>query len=85
MWALSVSERAFLFRRRAMRIERVCSWCGKHVSWVEWEKPPDNALPITHTICPSCFAKLARGVEGIKAKTNNDEPKTNCHEKEIVK
>jgi hypothetical protein len=68
-----------------MRIERVCSWCGTHLSCVEWEKPPDHALPITHTICPSCSAKLARGLEGNEANNSNEETKTNCHEKEIVK
>ena len=68
-----------------MRVERICSWCGKHLGWVEWRKPPDSALPITHTICPSCSAKLARDLEDIETKNSNDESKTNYHEKENEK
>jgi hypothetical protein len=68
-----------------MLVERICAWCGKHLGWVEWTKPPDPALPITHRICPSCSAKLARALEGNEANNSNEEAKTNCHEKEIVK
>ena len=68
-----------------MRIERVCSWCGEHQGWAEWEKVPENAQPITHTICPSCFDKVVRDMELTEDESINDEPKTNYHEKEIVK
>ena len=67
-----------------MRIERVCSWCGEHQGWAEWEKMPENAQPITHTICPSCFDKVVQDMELTEDEPINDEPKTNYHEKEIV-
>ena len=52
---------------------------------MEWEKLPANAQPITHTICPSCFDKVVRDMELTEDESINDEPKTNYHEKEIVK
>ena len=67
-----------------MRIERVCSWCGEHQGWAEWEKVPENAQPITHTICPSCFDKVVRDMDLTEDEPINDESKTNYHEKEIV-
>jgi len=55
-----------------MRVERICSWCGKHLGWVEWKKPPDSALPITHSICPSCSARVAHDLEQIQTKKENE-------------
>jgi hypothetical protein len=68
-----------------MRIERVCSWCGEHQGWVEWEKLPANAQPITHTICPSCFDQVVREMDLTEGEHINNLTATNCHEKENVK
>lgn len=56
-----------------MRVERVCAWCGKHLGWVEWRGPPDPPNRITHSICPSCSARLAHDLEQIQTRKEKDE------------
>ena len=68
-----------------MLVERKCAWCGKHLGEKEVSQIPQYRPAITHSICPSCSAKLARDIEDIETKNSNDEPKTNYQEKEIVK
>jgi len=55
-----------------MRILRVCSWCGTHLGWTEWEKPPDLSNPITHSICSSCMNKVKQEFEDNQTETINE-------------
>jgi hypothetical protein len=43
-----------------------------HLGWTEWEKPPDLANPITHSICSSCMNKVKQELEDNQTETINE-------------
>ena len=60
-----------------MKLEVICAWCQKHLSFKECANFDESLPRITHSICQVCSAKVLEDLKKSDGKTtDNEQPKS---------